>query len=150
MENSNVAICTLFWCVLARYNTLLARYVMLFARYDTLFARYDTLLVRYDTPLARYASCTLRYASYTLLTHLHASNTFWSHFEITWKWLKPEINKELGKAIIMGIYDTEWNCRHFSTLHLWNWKSVGCNIYIKKKYRFSFKQCWQIHERWNM
>jgi hypothetical protein len=41
------------------------------------------------------------------LRFLHAFNTFWSHFEIAWKWLKLEMNKKLGKEIIMGIYDTE-------------------------------------------
>jgi hypothetical protein len=57
------------------------------------------------TFLARYYEFLARYV--TIRTRLHASNTFCSQFEITWKSLKPEINKDLGKEIIMGIYDTE-------------------------------------------
>jgi hypothetical protein len=90
---------------LARYDTLLARYDTLLARYDTLFARYDTLFACYDTLFARYDTLLARYV--TLLTRVHASNTFWSHFEIAWKRQTPEINKESDKEIIMGIYDTE-------------------------------------------
>jgi hypothetical protein len=48
---------------------------------------------------------------------MHASNTFWSQFQIAWKWLKNEKNKESGKEIIMGIYDSEEKYRHFETLH---------------------------------
>jgi hypothetical protein len=86
--------------LLACYDTLLLHYVTFFARYDTLFARYVTLLTsfyfilfsyafrpsQYASCTLRYASCMLRYASHKLLTRLHASNTFWSHFEIAWKW----------------------------------------------------------------
>jgi hypothetical protein len=80
------------------HATLRFLHATLLARYVTLFACYDTLLAHYDTFLARYV---------TLLTRLHASNTFLSQFEIAWKWLKPEINIELGKEIIMNIYYTE-------------------------------------------
>jgi hypothetical protein len=54
----------------------------------------------------RFLHATIRFLHATL-HFLHASNTVWSQFEIAWRWLKPEINKELGKQIIMGIYDTE-------------------------------------------
>jgi hypothetical protein len=81
-------------------NTMYRPHVYYYTSFTllTFLSRYPTLLVRYYAFLARYA---------TLLTRLHTSNTFCSHFEITWKSLKPEINKDLGKGIIMGIYDTE-------------------------------------------
>jgi hypothetical protein len=105
--------------LLARYATLLAGYVTLFALYDTLFARYNTLLAHYVT----------------LLTRLHVSNTFWSQFEITWRWLKPEIKNWAYKLLWVSMIQSR---NVDNTLHWWHWKSLGCNI--KKKYRFRFKQ----------
>jgi hypothetical protein len=92
---------------LARYATLLARYASCTLRYASCTLRYASCTLRYAFRPLRYASCTLRYAFYALLTRLHASNTFWSQVEFDWRWLKPERNEELGKEIIMNIYDTE-------------------------------------------